>query len=162
MDKHIQHLIDELLEIDPTLGNREDFSRMVEMMVRVRPEVRLRPDFQQELRREILANIPMKKTLSFEWFSWKNLSYFSTGLAFAAFAIFAYRQVDFFSEYKKEILPQPAMMRAPALGGAVNRMMPQASLKGVSNEPDSYSNDSMAAVKNMSPKESSTTVTPEK
>ena len=63
------------------------------------------------------------------WFTWKNLSFFSTGLAFAAFAIFAYRQVDLFSDYKKEIAPQPAMMEAPALGGAVNRMMPQSSLK---------------------------------
>ena len=53
MDSRTQYLIEELLEIDPKLGQREDFSRVVEMMVKVRPQIKLRKDFENELRREI-------------------------------------------------------------------------------------------------------------
>jgi len=56
VEKHIQHLIDELLEIDPTLGHREEFSRMIETMQRIKPQVRLRKDFEYELRREIVRH----------------------------------------------------------------------------------------------------------
>lgn len=42
------------------------------------------------------------------------------------------------------------MMETPPLGGVVNRMIPQASLKRATNEQ--ATTDSMAAVKNMSPK----------
>lgn len=155
MDKHTQHLIDELLEIDPLLGEREGFSRVVETMARVKPKVRLRDDFQKELRGEIMSQSKLLApgnswtrlgtTTVRRWVSWKNLSYFSTGLAFAAFAIFAFRQLDFLPTTQESSSSTLSKMQAPALGGATNRALPESSAPTTAN-------DDMAAVRNISPK----------
>jgi hypothetical protein len=116
MDSNIQHLIDELLEFDPTLGQREDFSRIIEMMVKSRPQIKLRKDFERELRASILTLASEPKKQYFSWFSLKGLSYFSTGLAFAAFAIFAFRQLDLWPAKNNLMLPTAGTLEAPALG----------------------------------------------
>ena len=54
MDIRVQHLLDELLELDPAFGEREELSRVLEGMIRVKPVVRVRDGFERELKNQVL------------------------------------------------------------------------------------------------------------
>lgn len=104
MDPRIQHIIEELLDLDPNLKSNPDFLRVMELMVHYKPPVKIRENFQDTLKNELIrqANvlasqksiIPLKKESRFS--SWKMWSFFLSGLAFASFVFFSANQLNLF------------------------------------------------------------------